>query len=85
MLLLKDSTFQEIIDFLGAVAVHGKHVAATLDAVPPTAMPTGSPTAAVWGQPAHAATDNQDRHKFTNNAAYEARKLKALYLRLYEE
>jgi hypothetical protein len=82
MVLLKDSQLKEIHDFFDQVDVHGKNVIASLEA---TALPSptaSSPTPAAWG-PMTTKKSTADYQKFTNNAAYEARRLKSLFLSLY--
>ena len=86
MLLLKDYTYEEILMFLIAVETHGKHVAATLDVPPPPVAAPATDAVAAWGAPSARGGSSllQDQHKFTNNAAFEARKLRALFVRLYD-
>jgi tetratricopeptide repeat protein 30 len=85
MLLLKDTTYEEILNFLVAVETHGKGVAATLDVAGPLPQNNDNGEAfAAWGSLGASSGNAQDQHKFTNNAAFEARKLRALYLRLYD-
>lgn len=83
MLLLKDASLQEILDFFDAVDQHGKNVVASVEATIMNPTATSTETPAAWGPATTDVKTAADYKKFTNNAAYEARRLKSLYLSLY--
>ncbi|TPX62634.1 hypothetical protein PhCBS80983_g00262 [Powellomyces hirtus] len=91
MILLKDSVFQEILQFFDTCELHGRQIPAVVNNPLSDVMGGGNSgsaqqsTGAGTGQPANTATSASARARDggRNNVSSEARLLKSLYLRLY--
>nr|KAJ3418848.1 Tetratricopeptide repeat protein 30A [Polyrhizophydium stewartii] len=81
MIILKDSVFQEILDFFDNCETHGRHIPVVIDPLSPEAnqSPTGHRGGGGGGASDVAAFDVSQ-----NSVSSEARLLKSLFLRLYE-
>ena len=83
---MKDETMTEIVHLLDVVTEHGANVVACVEASFINNAEQVTATPASWG-PATTSkgpTATNDYKKFTNNASYEARRLKNLFLTLYQ-
>lgn len=77
MIILKDSIFQEILDFFDNCELHGRSIPAVVDPLSPNAHQ--SPTV---NQQNNFDDTFQDTSRAT--VSTEARLLKSLFLKLYE-
>ncbi|KND03893.1 uncharacterized protein SPPG_01347 [Spizellomyces punctatus DAOM BR117] len=78
MILLKDSVFQEALQFFDNCELHGRQIPTVVNPSAPA-----SPGTAAVGRP-DATSSARTRDAAKNNVSSEARLLKSLYLRLYE-
>lgn len=78
MILLKDSVFQEILQFFDNCEMNGRDIPVVIEGILPArsgGAGRGSSTAAPGNAPTDAAR---------NSVSYEARLFKSLFLRLYQ-
>ncbi|KAJ3038123.1 Tetratricopeptide repeat protein 30A [Rhizophlyctis rosea] len=83
MILLKDSVFQEILQFFDNCEMHGRGIPVHLD-VGPKIGGGMSGASGAGGRSAGGGSAGAVRDAAKNSVAYEARLLKSLFLRLYQ-